>query len=166
MCHFTGRIPDAPRYCPTGNRCAGDAVNVSADPKVFGNVLAGKLLRKIFAVDEITADTFVRLDVVQHFDAGQRTLKVNSDKDVDRGTVAYFFRWIIRCFKKISDQFRVCAASITLVTPIDRRASLLQGERISVAHDRFQNFFVDGNRCLPVGGSHEGKQTKRRHQPA
>ena len=49
----------------------------------------------------------------------------------------------------------------------DRREGLPpSGEGIGVAHDRFQNFLVDSNRCLPVGNSHEGKQTKHRHQPA
>ena len=164
--HLTSRIPDAPRYCPTGDRCAGDAINVSAYPEIFGNVLAGKLLREIFAVDEITADTFIRLDVMQHLDASQRATKVNSDKDVNGRTVAHFFRRIIRCFKKITHQFRVRAASITLVTPINGRVPLLQRERIRIAHDRFQNFLVDGNRRLPVGDIRQGKHTEHKHKRA
>ena len=81
------------------------------------------------------ANNFIRFDVMQHLDAGQRATKVNSDKDVNGRTVAHFFRRIIRCFKKITHQFRARTASITLVTPIDGRAPLLQGERISIAHD-------------------------------
>ena len=74
LCDTSGSVAHSACYRPTRNRGARDAINISSNTKPIDDALGFKLIREVFAVNKVSSNTLVGLEIVKNFNIGNGAL--------------------------------------------------------------------------------------------